>query len=141
LGGNIYDLVEKINIEFQKITLYFRKYKLSLHPDKTKFLLFSSSGATHTQQTNMELFINNNPHNFDLVDLNLILSMERITSDSKFPAMKFLEVCFDQSLNFKFQVAKITSKLAKALYIMRMVKTISIVKHSKCFITPSFTVI
>jgi hypothetical protein len=69
----------------------------------------------------MELFINNNPHNSDLVDLNLIHSMEGIASDSKVPAVKFLEVCFDPSLNFKFQVA-ITSKLSKALYIMRMVK-------------------
>ena len=106
-GDNINDLIEKINIEFQKITLYFRKNKLSLHPDKTKFLLFSGSIAI--QQSNIELFINHNPPDSVLLDPNLIHSMERITSDSAVPAMKFLGVFFDPSLNFKFHVEKILS--------------------------------
>jgi hypothetical protein len=34
-------LTDRVNIEFRKVVYYFRAHKLSLHPDKTKFIVFS----------------------------------------------------------------------------------------------------
>ena len=38
---NITDLITSANIEFKKICTYFRENKLSLHPDKTKYIFFN----------------------------------------------------------------------------------------------------
>jgi hypothetical protein len=46
---NIASLVEKVNTEVQKVCTYFRLHKLSLHPDKTKFLLISSAKVSPPQ--------------------------------------------------------------------------------------------
>ncbi len=47
-GKNIEELTNFVNIEFQKIVHYFRLNKLSLHPDKTKFLIFSNVSPEFT---------------------------------------------------------------------------------------------
>jgi hypothetical protein len=43
MGKNIEELTTFVNIEFQKIVHYFRLNKLSLHPDKTKFLISATA--------------------------------------------------------------------------------------------------
>ena len=48
--------------------------------------------------------------------------MEIVDNNSEIPAMRFLGVFFDPSLNFKFHVEKITSKISRALYTLRCVK-------------------
>jgi hypothetical protein len=40
---NLENLVTKVNVEFQKVCMYFRLNKLSLHPDKTKCMLISNA--------------------------------------------------------------------------------------------------
>jgi hypothetical protein len=42
--SDVNTLVTRVNMEFRKVTHYFRVNKLSLHLDKTKFMLFSSQG-------------------------------------------------------------------------------------------------
>ena len=37
---NIDDLILHVNSEFKKIVTFFRAHKLSLHPEKTQFILF-----------------------------------------------------------------------------------------------------
>ena len=49
-------LEEIINAEFRKICEYFRINRMVLHPDKTKFIVFSRS----TEGTSLKLFCNNN---------------------------------------------------------------------------------
>jgi hypothetical protein len=49
-------LQQFVNQEFRKICDYFRLHKLSLHPDKTKFMLISNSKTTPA----ISIFINNN---------------------------------------------------------------------------------
>jgi hypothetical protein len=55
---DVNSLVQFVNIEFQKVCTYFRKNQLSLHPDKTTFLLISNSKMV--QNTDVSIFINNN---------------------------------------------------------------------------------
>ena len=51
------------NVEFQKIVTFFRQHKLSLHPLKTKFVIFSNS--TVVRQMDLSLVINFNNHDED----------------------------------------------------------------------------
>jgi Reverse transcriptase (RNA-dependent DNA polymerase) len=55
---NLDRLLLKTNLEFQKVCRYFRMNKLSLHPDKTKFLIISNS--TTIWDAPASIFINNN---------------------------------------------------------------------------------
>jgi hypothetical protein len=114
-------LIHTVNMEFRKVTQYFRINKLSLHVDKTKFILFSGNKA---QNVPIEIFINHNsPHVVD-ENPNLIHRMERVDVTSKVPAIRFLGLYFDPMLNFKYHVETIISKVSRALYTLRSVKNI-----------------
>jgi hypothetical protein len=117
---NIESLIAKVNIEFTRVTQYFRANRLSLHPEKTKFILFTNSLAV--QNLDVNLFINNNSPDSPHERPDLVHKMERITAKSKIPAMKFLGVYFDPSLNFQYHVEKIFSKISLGLYMLRTVK-------------------
>jgi hypothetical protein len=93
---------------------------LSLHPDKTKFILFSNSKATQDLQIN--IFINNN--NLDQDDPNCVHELLRVKATDKIPAIKYLGVYFDPILNFKFHIEQVKKKLSKALFTLRHVKNI-----------------
>ncbi len=75
-------------MEFRKVTHYFRVNKLSLHLDKTKFMLFSINRAV--LNLNVDLFINKNSPNVEVENPSLVHKMEQINSLSKIPAMRFL---------------------------------------------------
>ena len=111
-------LIDRVNLEFQKVCQFFRQHKLSLHPEKTKFLLISNS--TTIQNLNVKININNS--NGRENNKELIHQICQIKNSSKTPAIKYLGVYFDPSLNFKFHTDFITSKVARALYILNMVK-------------------
>ena len=84
-------LITRVNTQFQKVCEFFRKNMLSLHPEKTKFLLISSSIIA--QNSNIKLFINNN--NAHQHQDDLIHQISRITTKDKIPAIKYLGVFFD----------------------------------------------
>ena len=98
--------------------LFFRDNKLSLHPEKTKFLLFSFNNSEPPQD--LSIFLNNNNPNENLP--NLILPLSRVLPTDKTPAIKYLGIYFDQNLNFKFHINQISKKLSNALFALRRVK-------------------
>jgi hypothetical protein len=120
-GKNLKDLLIFVNNEFYKIVSYFRAHKLALHPDKTKFMIFSNS--MESKDDNLHVLINFNNLN-TVPNPALITPIERITPKSKTPAIKFLGVYFDPNLDFKFHISTISSKISKALYIMRKSKNL-----------------
>jgi Reverse transcriptase (RNA-dependent DNA polymerase) len=109
-----------VNEEFQKIVHYFRAHKLSLHPAKTKFILFSNSVPVLNMPLNV--VINNN--NLGQNSQNLISPIERISSNSEVPAIKFLGIYIDPSLSFKYHISTINAKISKAMYFLRSAKNV-----------------
>ena len=118
-GQNLDELVQKVNREFKKVVDHFRFLKLALHPEKTKFILFSNS--PEARASNFNIFLNFNNNNDDQND-DLISNLVRITADSEVPAIKFLGIYIDPSLNFKFHIDNIISKISKSLYFFRSAK-------------------
>ncbi len=94
---------------------FFRANGLSIHPQKTKFMLFSNSKAA--LNTNLQIFINNN--NVNENDPSLLSPLYKASMDE---TIKFLGVHIDQNLNFKHHTSKIARKISNALYFMRNVK-------------------
>jgi Reverse transcriptase (RNA-dependent DNA polymerase) len=117
---DLQNLIHKTNTEFQKVCKYFRKNKLSLHPDKTKYIIISNSRMVHVSPS--EIFINNN--NLNQNDPNLKREIARVLPTDETPAIKYLGVYFDPNLNFEFHVQNISKKLSRALFQIRRVKNI-----------------
>ena len=114
---NIKVLTEMVNCEFGKVCEFFCINKMVLHPDKTKFILFSRSNFNNET---IQIFCNNNNSNQN--NPNLIHPITRVLSSDNEPAIKFLGVLFDPDLNFKSHIANLKSKLSKSLYTLRTVK-------------------
>jgi len=119
-GENLQDLFSFVNNELHKLCSYFRSNMLSLHPDKTKFLLVSFNNLP--VDTNLKLFINNN--NPGETNPDLIHELGSVSSSDKIPAIKYLGVYFDPQLNFKYHLSQISKKLSFALYTLRSVKNL-----------------
>ena len=98
---NLDQLIEKVNVEFKKVVDYFRFLKLALHPEKTKFSLFTNS--TEARQKNVIINLNFNNCR-DVPNRDLITNLVRVTTDSECPAIKFLGIYIDPLLSFKFHI-------------------------------------
>ena len=116
---NLNNLIANVNREFKKIADFFRSHKLALHPDKTKFILFTNSPDVRAQEVNIVLDFNNED---DIQSEALISSLTRVTSESEVPAVKFLGIFIDPALNFKFHLQSICSKVSKSMFFLRSVK-------------------
>jgi hypothetical protein len=116
---NLDELHDFVNIEFQKLCTYFRDNKLSLHPDKTKYLLISPNQNVTCDK---KIYINNN--NLGEHNQQHIFELHRVTPIDKVPAIKYLGVYFDQNLNFKYHISQISKKLSHALYSLKAARNI-----------------
>jgi hypothetical protein len=81
-------LVDRVNLEFRKITTFFQAHKMALHPAKTKYILFTNS----KNLTEADLNISFNNNNFTENNPDLITKIDRMTNASNVPAMEFLGV-------------------------------------------------
>jgi hypothetical protein len=60
-----------------------------------------------------------------------MFTLEKVSSNSDIPAIKFLGIYIDQSLSFKYHVNFITSKISKAMYFLRTAKNLLTEKSLK----------
>ena len=103
-------LFEKANIETNKLFNWFCANRLSLNPQKTKFIIIKPSKAK-----------------FDLNGLNLLINgipLERIGVGCKEESSKFLGVILDESLTWKQHINHINKKISKSLFAIKQVKHI-----------------
>jgi Reverse transcriptase (RNA-dependent DNA polymerase) len=120
--SNFERLVANVNKELKKVTDFFREHKLSLHPEKTKYMIFSNSNEIRSSKIEIKLDFNNDsdfPKN-----LQLVSDLKGVTINDDIPAIKFLGVFIDPLLNFKYHVNTIDTKLSKALYFLRTLKNV-----------------
>jgi hypothetical protein len=120
-------LNEFVNAEFKKIVTYFRAHRLSLHTSKMKFMVFSTSQAVINYDFN--IVIDNNNDNF--CDPLNVFRLQHITHDCDVPAIKFLGVFMDPSLNFKYHIQSVAKKISAGLYFIRTARNFLSVKSLK----------
>ena len=99
--SNLKNLINNVNSEFKKVADFFRSHKLALHPEKTKFILFSNSPEARAQEIKLVLDFNNED---DIQSDALVSCLTRVTVESEVPAIKFLGIFIDPTLNFKFHL-------------------------------------
>ena len=115
---NIEKLISSSNVELQKICTFFRMNRLSLNPDKTKYIIMSNSNFVHRGK--YSIFINDNNNNYHCE--KYIKELSRITPDDKIPAIKYLGVYIDPKLKFDYHLTQISNKISKAIYSLRRSK-------------------
>jgi len=125
--NDIDTLITKVNREFKKVCTFFRKYKLSLNPEKTKYLIFSNSQIVHDMPT--QVFIDNNNDGETLPEH--IFEIKRINITDKIPAYKYLGIYLDPALSFKYHLQKLSVKLSRALFILRTTRNLIPLKAMK----------
>ena len=136
-GKNLNELVEFVNVELSKICQWFRSNKLSLHPDKTKFTIFSPSPAL-IPWNDINLFIDNNEPNSLNRDPNLIKKINYISHETQTQAIKFLGMYLDPALNFKVHINEVSKKLSKSLFCLRRCKNLLTEKALKSLYYSTF---
>ena len=62
-GADLDVLLVNVNTEFKKVVDYFRFLKLALHPEKTKFILFTNSTDARNRDVSIQLNFNNDNTN------------------------------------------------------------------------------
>ena len=120
-GPDINELFNFANNELQKIVHFFRKNKLALHPNKTNYMIFTTS--PEVRNTDCNLFINNNNFNVP-VNQDLIMPIRRVEGNAENPAVKFLGVHIDPHLNFKHHIKLLCNKVSSSLYFLRSAKIV-----------------
>jgi hypothetical protein len=117
-GPILEELVLFINTEFQKVCEFFRANKLSLHPEKTKYLIFDTTGR-NVPAENVKIYLDNNNCNVLSPSETKRKQLFSADPDSKEPAIKFLGIYIDSKVNFKVHISKISAKIASSLFFMR----------------------
>lgn len=122
-GKNLHELVEFVNAELQKISVWFRANNMALHPLKTKFTVFYPK-PENIPWNEISLFINENDPGSANPNPNLKREITCINHQSDIPAIKFLGIFFDPALNFKYHISRLLIRLSKALFILKRCKNI-----------------
>jgi Reverse transcriptase (RNA-dependent DNA polymerase) len=99
-GSNLTELIKFINKEFQKVCEFFRANKLLLHPEKTKFMIFDTTGGK-IPYDDVKIYLDNNNCSSPLKSEAKMKQLSCINSNSTTPAIKFLGIYFDNKVNFK----------------------------------------
>jgi len=103
-------LLEKANIEVNKLFNWFYANRLSLNPQKTKFIIIKPSKAKF-EFSGLNLLINGTP-------------LERIGKEYKEESTQFLGVLFDESLTWKHHINHINKTISKSLFAIKQVRNI-----------------
>ena len=119
---NINELIIKANIEINNLVDWYTRNKLSIHPDKSKAILYKSPHfndpdiTTINDQIYLPIFINLNskpcpdPDRIDITKIKLIKLVPNEFENS----VKSLGILLDDKLNFSEHIIKLHSKIAKS---------------------------
>ncbi len=113
-------LTDFVNTEFQKVCEFFRSNRLSLHPEKTKFMLFTSNPLLKSCE--LDIVCNNNNLNMHQ-EPDHIFPIKQVKQKDDNPSIRFLGVLFDPDLSFKSHIKIIMTKVSKGIFALRSAKT------------------
>ena len=92
--SNLNVQTEFVNVEFKKTVEFFASHRLSLHPDKTKFMLISNSKTNYIPRILIDFNSPNGPQNPSLVTEMTFIN----NSETKYA--KFVGVLIDPNFFF-----------------------------------------
>ena len=130
-GKNLNDLISFVNTELQNISQWFRANQMRLHPNKTKFTIFSPSPSL-IPWNEINLYFDDNNPNTSNPNPMLKHKIDFVNHESEIPAIKFLGIFLDPALNFKFHINDLNKKLSKSLFCLRKCQSLLTETAMKC---------
>ena len=119
-GPNLPELINFVNIELNKIAIWFRSNKMAVNAEKTKYIIFHAKNKTVDPGNSILVFNNNEPgqpFNDDLV--SPLCQIYNKHPDSSQQSYKLLGIWLDEDLSFNDHVKKLCNKLTRALFFLR----------------------
>ena len=118
-GKSLEEITITLNAELKKVCDWFRSNKLSLHPEKTKCMVFNKNeDRINWQEININLNFNNGNDN----QQHLITKLGFVNSSSELPAIKFLGVYIDPNINFRYHIKYIRRKILNSIFVLKRLK-------------------
>jgi predicted transcriptional regulator len=116
------DLVDFVNIELQKVSVWFKANKLAINAKKTKYMIFRTKNCT-VNLTRKDIYINfNDPGAQERPELKINLTRVHNNAEKGNQTYKMLGVIFDEYLSFNQHVRSMQTKLAKSIFILNRSK-------------------
>jgi hypothetical protein len=121
--SDIFNLINSINDDINKMAIWFKANKLAVNKTKTKYIIFRTKGKKVPENAPPVIYNENEPNL--PYDPNVITILERyhdkhVSNDCR--AYKLLGVFLDEHLTFDKHVSHIVNKLNRSLYCIRMAK-------------------
>jgi hypothetical protein len=123
-GPELLPVLEKANLELQKIGMWFRANKMAVNVSKTKFVIFKPKGKKVELNDDQGIFFNNNDLNVPQ-DPHKIYKLDRIYDNNPVPqdrSYKLLGVLLDEHLSFNQHCLYVSNKVSQSNYIIAKTK-------------------
>jgi hypothetical protein len=119
-GLDLNDLISEVNVEINKMAVWFRANKLAVNINKTKYMIFRMKGKKIEENTPELLYNQNEPDS--PIDNSLISVIERYHDDhqqKECRSYKLLGIFLDEHLTLDAHSNHIVSKLSRSLYCIK----------------------
>ena len=119
-GNNLPELINFINTELNKMTVWFHANKMAVNAEKTKYIIFHDKNKRVDPGNTVLVFDNNEPgqpHNDDVV--TPLLRIHSNHPDDSQQSYKLLGIWLDENLSLDYNIKKLCSKLTRALFFLR----------------------
>jgi hypothetical protein len=127
-GPDLNNLIDFVNCELHKLSIWFKANKMSVNIKKTKYMIFRTKNRP-INLNGKDIFMNfNDPNNDEKPELKLSLSRVYNEGDKDNKTIRVLGVLFDEYLSFNDHVLHLQRKLAKALFLLNRSKNFFIKK-------------
>jgi hypothetical protein len=102
-GASIAELQAKLQISLNLAANWFDANQLTLHPNKTRYILFNSRGKS------LDIYLKG-------------IKLKQIANHSEERSFKFLGVHIDELLNWSYHISHVASKLNKIYFALTRIK-------------------
>jgi len=123
--SDLNNLISNVNMEVNKMAVWFRANKLAVNINKTKYIIFHMKGKKISDPVNPILYDENEPN--IPTDPSLITELERFHDNhpnKECRSYKLLGIFLDEHLTLESHTQHILSKLNKSLYCIKQAKHI-----------------
>jgi len=120
---NLPTLINDVNIEINKMAIWFRANKLAVNKSKTKFIIFRTRGKKIDDDLLPLLFDENergSPFNQNLVTILERYHNEHQNANCR--SYKLLGIHLDEYLNLDYHIKHLQNKLSRSLYCIKAAK-------------------
>jgi hypothetical protein len=121
--ANLTRLIELINLDINKMAIWFKANKLAVNKTKTKYMIFRTRGKRVDTNIPKVLYDENEPNlPFNTSNITTLERYHNNHENQDCRAYKLLGIYLDEFLSFDAHVKHISNKLTRSLYCIRMAK-------------------